>query len=122
MSSIKINDLSKAVQEVVKEYSDDVQDILDEATEKYTAKALKGVKAGSPKQTGKYKKGWKKKIDKKRLTVSGTVYNATSYQLAHLLEFGHAKRNGGRVAPIAHIEPVNEDIIKEFVEEVKSKI
>lgn len=122
MSSIKINDLSKAVQEVVKEYSDDVQDILDEATEKYTAKALKGVKAGSPKQTGKYKKGWKKKIDKTRLTVSGTVYNATSYQLAHLLEFGHAKRNGGRVAPISHIEPVNEDIIKEFVEEVKSKI
>ena len=51
------------------------------------------MSANSPKDTGDYKKGWRIKQDKARKSI--IVHNATDYQLTHLLEHGHVKRNGG---------------------------
>jgi hypothetical protein len=50
------------------------------------------------------------------------VHNKTDYQLTHLLEHGHAKRNGGRVAPKIHIRPNEEKAVKEFEKRIKGAI
>lgn len=70
-----------------------------------------------------YCKGWRLKKDKtgkNRYIVK--VWNKTDYQLTHLLEFGHATRNGGRTRPQAHIRPTEEKYKKEFEKELKRKI
>ena len=68
--------------------------------------SVDALKAKSPHKTGKYAQGWTYKAINDGGLKGYIVYNATSYQLTHLLENGHAKRNGGRVRARRHIQPV----------------
>ena len=121
------------------DFADTVHDILKasvqyEAVEAMTKvipqvgkEAAKKLKAESPKETGKYARSWKFQAERGRLRVGGTVYAASpEYRLTHLLEKGHAKRGGGRTAPIVHIEPVekwaNEEAFERTIEELERRM
>ena len=83
------------------------------------ADAVKRLKSTSPKDTGDYAKGWRKKIN----TFNGyTIYNVKKPGLTHLLENGHIKRGGGRVAGITHIKPVEEEFSKKLYKKCKEDI
>jgi hypothetical protein len=104
----------------LQEYSSDVIDGIDEASEKISKNAVKKLKQDSPKDTKKYSKGWAVKTEKKYgETNSHIIYNKNKPQLTHLLEHGHAKRGGGRVEGKPHIRPVEEQVIQEFSAEVE---
>lgn len=55
-------------------------------------------------------------------TKRNTVFNKTDYQITHLLEYGHASRNGGRVKPSVHIKPVEEKMITELQERIEKAV
>lgn len=102
-------DFSKQVQEALSDYQNDVVKIVQKEVPAVGREAAKRLRSESPQRTGRYAKGWTSKSEITRLGASSTVYGKTgTYQLAHLLENGHAKRGGGRVAPIVHIHPVED--------------
>ena len=79
----------------------------------------KEITAGAPERTGRYAKSWRTKTTKESSqSLEVTVYSPTRYMIAHLLEHGHAKRNGGRVAARVHIAPAEQDGIEELETEI----
>lgn len=123
MSNISVDQLANEIAKGLAEYTKDIIEGIDEASERIVKNAVKELKAESPKKTGKYAKGWAKKTEKKfGETNSHIIYNKNKPALTHLLEHGHAKRGGGRVQGKPHIRPVEEQVINEFTAEVEKVV
>ena len=121
--TIKGNQLEAAVNNILTEYGDDAKEIIETTISKSAKEATKQLKnAGSFGGTGKYKKGWSSKIQKKRVGIEAVVYNAAAPGLAHLLEFGHAKQNGGRTRAFPHIAPINDQVQEDVVRQLEERL
>ena len=105
-----IDDLASEVMKGLTEYADLADTEMKKAVKK-TATAVKNeISANAPKKSGRYKKSWAtKKVKENSHSLEMTVHSKNRYQIAHLLEHGHAKRGGGRVAAIPHIAPAEEN-------------
>lgn len=116
---VDVDKIFAAIADELNEYAKDVNEQVNKAKLKRANQGVKKLKATSPVgETGAYAKGW-------RRTIRGNtiiIHNATRYQLAHLLEFGHAKKGGGRVAGKLHIRPVEEEIVKGFIEDAEKAV
>lgn len=120
-----LDKLASDIEAILDDYAEDVKDNLSDITEaigKKGVQALRGQSRSSFGGTGKYASGWKAKVEKGRLDTTVTLYNSKVPGLPHLLEFGHAKRGGGRTSGTAHIEPVEQELIRTFEKEVKVKL
>lgn len=121
--AIKVDALAKEITKALEGYADDISVVVEEAANKVGKEAVEEVKQKSPKKRGSYSKGWalkKDKLGKSKYSVK--IHNKTDYQLTHLLEFGHATRNGGRTKAIPHIRPVEQKYVKEYEQELKRKL
>lgn len=112
-----------ALADTVMEYLNDYADVSTEGMKKAVKKAGNTVKkeigANAPKDTGVYSKSWAVKNTKESANaLEVTVYSRNKYQLAHLLEHGHARRNGGRAAGKSHIAPAEETGIRQLESEI----
>lgn len=116
------------IKDILGEYSKEMDDTLYEVAKDIAKDGVQELKHTSPinkKNTahrGKYRKGWKMDITKGFGTVEAEIHNKTDYQLTHLLEKPHLKRNGGITVPKVHIAPVEEKCIREFEQKVTRKI
>lgn len=122
--SISGENLEKAIENILSEYGDEVSQVLGDVIEdvvKDSAKELKAFNQGR-RPWKHYPKGWTYKIKKGRIDIEGVVHNKDHYRLTHLLEFGHAKRNGGRTAAFPHIAEVNEYAQKEVLKRLEEKL
>lgn len=110
------------ISRILNEYSYDIQEAITTEAETIAKKGANELKHTSPKRTGEYRKGWRVKTEKGRGYVDCVIHNATHYQLTHLLEKPHAKRNGGVTTPKVHIAPVEEKCIQEYTTNVENII
>ena len=117
-------DLDKTVKDILSQYGEVAIEATKEAVAEVAKESAKKLKSSSPRgRTGKYAKGWTSKVEIGRVSASATVYGKSgTYQLAHLLEHGHAKRGGGRTTPIQHIEPVEQWAVEEALQRITQKL
>ena len=117
-------DFREVVQQYLEEQRYEVIEAMSESIDEVAKESVKKLKAASPRgKTNTYYKGWTYKIEKGRLSHGSVVYGKTgTYQLAHLLEYGHAKRGGGLTNAYSHIKPVEEWAIDEVINRTITKI
>lgn len=116
-------DVAKEIAKILDEEVERVNKEVNDAVIKVADSAVKELQENSPKKSGKYAKSWKKKEEQFATgSKSATIYNDKRYRLTHLLEFGHATVNGGRVAAHPHIASAEQKVIKDFEEEIKRGI
>lgn len=103
-------------------YAQNVHNETEKWLEKTAKETAKDLQKTSPKNTGKYAKGW----TATKKDGHWVVHNKKAPGLAHLLEHGHpVKRDGvkiGDVNAIEHIKPAEErakDKVKELANKLK---
>ena len=120
---IPISQLSAAVMEELEEYADLAAEDMKSAVKKAAATVRKDIEASAPKDTGDYAKSWAVKTTKESSNaMQVTVHSRNRYQLAHLLEYGHAKRGGGRVAARSHIVDAEKAGIEQLEREIERSL
>ena len=104
-------DIANEIAKALTDYTTEVEQEIEEIAEKVADNAVNTQKVTSPTgRRSRYAKGWRKKKDGKGYVI----FNATDAGLTHLVEKGHAKRNGGRTKAQNHIQNAEEAAIKDF--------
>ena len=118
--NIRIDQLADAVNERLEEYNQLSAGVVKKAVRNAGNSVKKDISTNAPKKTGKYAKSWRVKSTRETSTeLQVTVYSPTRYMLAHLLEHGHALRNGGRVRAFPHIAPAEEAAEKKLMADIE---
>ena len=111
-----IDDLAEEIMQGLQEYADLANTAMKKAVRKSATQVKNEISANAPADTGKYAKSWTtKKTGENSHSLEMTVHSKNRYQLAHLLEKGHAKRGGGRVSGKPHIAQIGRASCRERV-------
>jgi len=106
--------ITASLQQFSDEKTKEIKNIITDKSKELA----ENIKRDSPRRKtngGKYAKGWQATKDfENNLNIQYTIHNKTDWQLTHLLENGHAKKDGGRVEGIPHIAPNCEKAEKEI--------
>jgi hypothetical protein len=120
---VSVDQLEDAIRKVLEEYASLASDEMKDAVKKTAKDVRTDIRDSAPVRTGKYKKSWSvKKVNETSNSINLVVHSRNRYQIAHLLENGHAKRNGGRVAARPHIAPAEQHGNEELEKLIKEKL
>ncbi len=120
---VSIDQMASAIMEGLQEYADLATEDLKQSVKKAGKTVKDEIAQTAPKDTGKYAKSWAVKTQKETSnSLEVVVHSRNRYQIAHLLEHGHAKRGGGRVAARPHIAPAEEKAVETLEREVEKAL
>lgn len=120
---VRIDQMAHVIMEGLQDYADLATDDLKKAVKKAGDEAKKDIQNNAPVKTGAYKKSWTVKTTKETSNaMEVVVHSKNRYQLAHLLEFGHAKRGGGRTRTFPHIAPAEQRAAELLEREVEAAL
>lgn len=105
-NTIPMNELADAVMDGLEEYAALTTADMKKAVRKAAKLVRTEIASNAPTDTGAYAKSWSVKVTSETPNALVlTIHSRNRYRLTHLLEHGHAKRNGGRVTGKEHIAP-----------------
>ena len=104
MKTVSVDEMGNAIQKEFEEYVDLTADEVKKIVKEVADDVTEEIKDKAPVDTGAYRKSWTATQTKDTTLASEyTVHSVKHYRLTHLLEFGHAKRGGGRTKAQPHI-------------------
>jgi hypothetical protein len=112
-----MTDFTAQLTDALREYSITCDEAIQEVLTDVAKQAQKRLTATSPSRTGKYKRSWKVKIERRQGFCKVHIHN-TRYQLTHLLEFGH-KAHSGHAEARPHIASVEKWAVAEAEKRIK---
>lgn len=117
-------DVAAEIEKAMKEQLDMANEAVNKSVDKVAKETVNELGSTSPRKSGHYAEGWAVKEGKVATrSKSAVVWNEKHYRLTHLLEFGHARVNGGRDVPARpHIGAAEQKAIKAFEEELRRGI
>ena len=117
---VSVDQMADAIMEGLEEYADLSADEVKKAVRKAGKTVKDQISETAPRRHGDYAGSWAtRKTSETSQSLQVTVYSRTRYQLAHLLEHGHAKRNGGRTRAFPHIQPAQEAGEEQLIAEIE---
>lgn len=115
--------ITKQIEQILEAETRMAREAIDEAAAKTAKATVAALKQTSPKRSGRYARSWK---TKQQATSAGNkahvVHSEKHYRLTHLLEKGHALRQGGRTRAYPHIKQAEEQAIADFEQELVKRI
>lgn len=118
-----VSQMADVIMEGMEEYARLAAEDMKKAVRKAGSEAKKDIQAGAPVKTGAYKKSWAVKTTKNTAdAMEVVVHSRNRYQMAHLLEFGHALRKGGRARAFPHIALAEERAAQILEQEVEKAL
>ena len=122
-NKVAIDDMEGAIMKELEKYADLAADELKNAVRETANSVRKDIQANAPAGTGKYKKSWSvKSMHEDSQSIELVVHSRNRYQIAPLLEYGHAKRGGGRVPARPHIAAAEKKGTENLVKAIEAKL
>ena len=122
-STVRIDQMADAIMQGLNEYAELATEDMKKAVKAASKTVRKEIQAGAPQKSGAYSKSWAvKTVRETANSLEQTVHSKNRYQLAHLLEHGHAKRGGGRVSGKAHIAPAEQIGIEQLEDAIEKAL
>lgn len=118
---VDVYDFAGAMNDLLMDFSSATYSNMEKAVDETAAEVRPFLEENSPKRTGKYARSWRTQTEVRGKAVKMIIHNY-QYQLPHLLEFGHAKVNGGRTRPQPHVEPAQSKADELFPKLLKRRI
>lgn len=116
---VQVDKLAEAIGEQLSAYAKHTTDEVKQIVLDVAKDVKEDITATAPYRKGKYAKSWAvKKVGENSTRMQVVVHSKKQYQLTHLLEFGHAKRNGGRTRAFPHIAPAEQRGIQNLEEKI----
>ena len=116
--SVKIEDLSDAIGKELEIYDRDIAQKIKRQTVKSIKQCVETTKLTAPvgKRAKHYRDdiAWRTLEDTYRKTIAQWYVKAPNYRLSHLLNNGHATKNGGRVEGTNFITRAHDETVRDY--------
>lgn len=123
-NKVEINDMANEITKWLTEYSDEVTEVSKDVVDKVAEGVNAEIKNHITWKDKKYSKAFalKTTFEDSRNKRKTWYVKSPHYRLTHLLEFGHATRNGGRTKAYPHVKYGDEYLRNNFEKIMKEEI
>ena len=120
--TVEMEQLADTIVTAVAAYTEEVSVAIRKATIATAQAIVTDIETGAPQHwSAAYRKSFKYVTEESEGRITCTVHSPKYYRRIHLLEHGHAFRNGGRARAFPHFNPAadkNMAVFEERAEEI----